>query len=87
MMCGGVGSAKPADDEVRAVLNEVNKSSIFLKISLNKKLFKLNWRFKNIVFYMVSLRVCGLKILLIIMLGPVSCVGCIDPCLDPCLIS
>ena len=24
MMCGGVGSAKPADDEVRAVLNEVN---------------------------------------------------------------
>lgn len=28
MMCGGVGSAKPADDEVRAVLNEVNNNFI-----------------------------------------------------------
>lgn len=32
MMCGGVGSAKPADDEVRSVLNEVHNLFIFLPV-------------------------------------------------------
>ena len=38
MMCGGVGSAKPADDEVRSVLNEVHNLFIFLPV-----LIKIWW--------------------------------------------